>query len=209
MKKVLGDIKTFAFDNKVYVVKAIVIFLLVIAGIFTFVNDDKDDEIEISKNHQEIGEDVELVENKSSAVIVDVSGEVKMPMVVELPSNSRIDDAINAAGGLTKKADINQINRAQIVEDGQKIFIPPKAMVGKTENTIDLDNFNQVETDKVNINSATSTELQEIPGVGPVTAQKIEDYRNQNGAFKRIDDIKNVSGIGDKTFEKMKDRICV
>lgn len=209
MQKVLQNIKTAIIENKLYALKVLVVVVLVVVGIFTLLGDSEGDHVEVSQSNQDIEEDLESVDSGTSTVIVDVSGEVKTPMVVELPMNSRIDDAVNAAGGLTDKADVNQINRAQILEDGQKIYIPPRGLVGKVESKTAEGNSFASETDKININLADLTELQEIPGVGPATAQKIDDYRKDNGGFKKIEDIKNVNGIGDKTFEKMKDRICV
>ena len=137
-------------------------------------------------------------------------------MLAELPEGSRVDDAIKAAGGLTDKADLTDINRAAFVEDGEKIYIP--ALIEMDESSSDVDHSDivsgnglsaQYSDGKVNINTADSEELQKLTGVGPVTAQKIIDYRKENGRFAAIEDIKNVTGIGDKTFEKFKDDIKV
>ena len=146
-------------------------------------------------------------ETVADTVYVDIGGEVKSPKVVELNDGSRVEDAIEAAGGLTDKADIRDINRAAFVNDGDKIYIPSvdseDAAGGGSAGMAAVQNS----TGKVNINTADSEELQTITGVGPVTAEKIISYRESNGRFSRIEDIKNVSGIGDKTFEKMKDSI--
>ena len=154
-------------------------------------------------------------EETAEVIYVDVGGEVNQPSVVELTDGSRVTDAIAAAGGLTEKADLTDINRAAFVSDGEKIFIPSQEEYdsdgllsgdsGNSGGEPQEDHLNG----KININTADSTQLQELNGVGPATAEKIIDYRKQNGRFQSIEDIKNVSGIGDKTYEKLKDHIRV
>ena len=155
-------------------------------------------------------------------IFVDIGGAVKTPMLAELPDGSRVDDAIEAAGGLRKEADMTNVNRAEFLVDGQKVFIPSYAL-DEDGNIIESNAAGEsVSSDgtssgagavassgKVNINTADSTQLQTLNGVGPATAQKIIDYRDSSGRFTAIEDLKNVSGIGDKTFEKLKDYICV
>ena len=101
--------------------------------------------------------------------------------------------------------------RAAFVEDGEKIYIPPAAVDGTGEDEDASSSGQQVSRGdgRININTADSAQLQELDGIGPATAQKIIDYRKENGRFSSIEDIKNVSGIGDKSFEKIKDRIKV
>lgn len=159
-------------------------------------------------------------------VCVDIGGAVKNPMLARLTSGSRVEDAIEQAGGLTSDADIAQINRAEILTDGQKIYIPKKGESGYPGDTgsgaaetsgsgtggvggTGTGGSGESALGKVNINTADLTQLQTLSGVGPVTAQKIIDYRTQSGRFSTIEDLKNVSGIGDKTFEKLKDSITV
>ncbi|MBQ3466048.1 MAG: helix-hairpin-helix domain-containing protein, partial [Firmicutes bacterium] len=139
---------------------------------------------------------------------------VKNPMLAELPDGSRVDDAIQAAGGLKQEADMSNINRAEVLIDGQKIFIPSLALDedGNVISDAQAGTAGSSGTDstgKVNINTADSSQLQTLNGVGPATAQKIIDYRQSNGTFSNIEDIRNVSGIGDKTFEKLKDHITI
>lgn len=167
------------------------------------------------------------------AVFVDVGGAVVRAGVIALSPGSRITDAIEAAGGLTEYADISVINRAQIVADGDKIYIPtvsevenghikpsvglvtgvgPGVAVSSNGQGSSVPVGNAPGTDaqgRINLNTADSTTLQLLNGVGPSTAQKIIDYRNTHGQFKRVEDIKNVSGIGQKTYEKLKEDICV
>lgn len=141
-------------------------------------------------------------------VYVDVSGCVKKPGVYEVSAACRIFEVIEKAGGVTKDADTSSINQAEPVTDGQKINVPGKNSPREEDSYSDkAQAAGEKDPGKININTATSSLLQEIPGVGPVTAEKIISYREQNGYFRSIGDIKNVSGIGDKTYEKMKDLI--
>lgn len=169
----------------------------------TLVSDKKD----IIKNDEE-GEDI---------MAVHVTGEVKKPGVVKVKEGSRIEDIIEAAGGLTENADTTNINLAYMVEDGMKIRIPNTNEEDIEENYISVDSGKGVimseesnsSSSVVNINTANETELEQLPGIGPSISSKIIDYRNQNGKFKNIEDIKNVTGIGDTKFEKIKDFIKV
>lgn len=216
MQKVLNEVKKIIMENKVYALKVFVVLIIVILASYSFFNREKEDDVEISKvddgQAAAISEDVldvDSQEGQPASLVVDVSGQVKNPMVVELPPSSRIDDAINAAGGLTKQADVDKINRAEVISDGQKIYVPAIAAGTEEGGLFNKDQVEENGSGKVNINTAGISELQNIPGVGPATAQKIESYRSQHGSFKKIEDIKKVSGIGEKTFEKMKDLICV
>lgn len=141
-------------------------------------------------------------------LVVDVDGAVASPGVVEVPAGSRVADAIDAAGGLTEEADVSGVNRAAPLADGEKVYIPrageavqaPGSSAASSEGTSEA---------LVNINTAGLSELDELPGIGPATAQAIIDEREANGPFTSIEDIMRVSGIGEKKFEKLADRICV
>ena len=139
-------------------------------------------------------------------ISVYVSGQVKNVAVVELEDNGnlRAVDAVNLAGGLTEFADTEVINLAETISDGQHIHIPTKEILLQPSTK----NFSAQDSgDKININTADVDKLSTLKGVGPSTAQKIIDYREQNGAFKTIDELKNVRGIGQKKFDTIKDRI--
>lgn len=148
-----------------------------------------------------------------NTIIVYVCGAVKENKVITLKENSRICDAIEAAGGFTKEADLTNINLAYILEDGEKIYIPKKGellnTIEEASSTYESSLSASLKNNKININKATQTELETIPGVGPSTAIKIINYRNENGKFNSIEDIKNVSGIGDAKYEKIKNYISV
>ena len=194
--------------------------LVLFAGFSLFQSAGDEVEVESSvKSSSEAGDsDIRM---SSDMIYVDVGGAVNSPMLAELPDGSRVDDAIKAAGGLKQEADMTSINRAEFLEDGQKVFIPsfPVDENGNViENTVDGSADGNAAaavsgaadaSGKININTADSTSLQTLNGVGPATAQKIIDYRQSNGRFSSVEDIKNVSGIGDKTFEKLKDSITI
>ncbi len=137
------------------------------------------------------------------AIIVDVAGWVRRPGVYEFASGDRVIDAVNRAGGPRKGADLTTLNLAAPLTDGTQIVIPkPGAMVpggaGPDAGTASGG------TALININSASETELEELPGVGPVTAAAIIDYRTQNGPFTTVDDLIDVSGIGPSTLEQIR-----
>jgi len=143
-------------------------------------------------------------EPAKKVVSVFVSGQVKTPAVVKLEDNGdlKLVDAVNAVGGLTDFADTEIVNLADPLLDGQHIHIPTKEILLQ-------ENISAQRGDLVNINTADETELQKLKGVGPAIAKRIIDFREQNGEFQTIDDIKKVRGIGEKTFAKMKDNITV
>ena len=137
-------------------------------------------------------------------ISVYVSGQVKNISVVELEDNGNLKfvDAVNAAGGLTEFADADAVNLAETLTDGQHIHIPTKEIFLMPQNI-------SSSSDLVNINTADAEQLETLKGVGSALAQRIIDYREQNGAFKSIDELKNVRGIGDKKFAAIKDKITV
>lgn len=141
---------------------------------------------------------------------VYIIGKIQKPGVVEVPKESRLKDVIIAAGGLLPEADSLAINLARKINDGERIYIPAKG-----ENVSEIPaiagNANEgVEKMKVNINTADAVTMdQNLSGIGPSRAAKIVQYRDENGPFKTIEDLKNISGIGDKIFEDLKDDITV
>lgn len=149
---------------------------------------------------------------KEDDIIIYICGAVKESKVVTLKGKSRIADAIEAVGGLAENADLTNVNLAYILEDGEKIYIPQKgedvntvSVVTNTSSSFTSDS--SISKVKVNINKANQAELEGIPGIGPSTALKIIQYRKENGKFSSIQDIKNVSGIGDGKYEKIKNYI--
>jgi len=148
----------------------------------------------------------------AAPVRVYVSGAVATPGVYTLPPRSLVDDALKAAGGATAEADLDRINLALEVRDQQQIHVPRKgesAQPGPSVSGSAAATQGSPVAKRVNINTATLAELDTLPKIGLVTAQRIIDYRTQNGPFKKSEDLKNVSGIGDATFETLKDLITV
>lgn len=201
-------IQDFVKENREILMKVAAAGLLVAAAFFVFIFTGDDNE--------SLAEESNIVtetEPQAAMIMVDIGGEVKNPMVAELAEGSRVEDAIEAAGGVTEDADLIDINRAAFLEDGDKILIPAKldSNDGNTSSGVTSSSskgsYTSYSSGKININTAGSEELQQLDGVGPVTAEKIIEYRESNGRFGSIEDIKNVSGIGEKTFEKMKDDI--
>lgn len=141
----------------------------------------------------------------------DISGCVVNPGIYSINRNTRLFELIASAGGLTEEADYNGFNQAEIVEDGDKIIIPSKAdMENDNAGGYTVNQAAGIDKEgKININTAGPEQLDEIPGVGPSTAERIIAYREENGRFHHIEDLMNISGIGPKTFDKMKDSITV
>ncbi|HHW92238.1 MAG TPA: ComEA family DNA-binding protein [Firmicutes bacterium] len=135
-------------------------------------------------------------------VVVHVAGAVKRSGVYRLPEGSRVVDAVEAAGGGTEDADIHALNLADILIDGQRYYVPTVEETTSAGGT-----YSGSGTGKINLNRATKAELETLPGIGPTLAERIISYREQQGPFRRPEDLKNVSGIGDKIYDNLKDRI--
>jgi competence protein ComEA len=139
---------------------------------------------------------------KTQEVVVDLAGAVEKPGVYRLKSDARINDALMLAGGLAADADrdwvAKNLNLAAPLKDGIKIYIKSKKMIKETEEKLD---------DKLNINTASLAELESLPGIGQVLAQRILDYRQENGPFGEIEELLKVQGISVATFEKFKNQI--
>lgn len=163
-----------------------------------------------SKDIEEDTEDIVKEETKETMIKIHVAGEVMNPdQLYSLPEHSRVQDAIDLAGGLTKDADLQYINLAAKIVDGQKIYIPNKEDHYDDIKDLIPDNMKISSNGLININSATKKELMELKGVGESTAEKIITYREDMGEFKSIEEIKQVSGIGESTFKDIKDSITV
>lgn len=217
--------------NKKNKILLIVIVAIVAIISYYFIFDRKEEWLNNQEQNLEIKEEIKTndqIENNSNErqleknenIIVHVSGAVNKEGIVELKNNSRIIDAIDKAGGLKDEADITNINLAYIIEDGMKIHIPSKEEKESTiivESNIDsgtVEQSNEIKSNnnkklKININTATKTDLETLPGIGESTALKIIEYRKEKGKFKLIEDIKQVNGIGENKFNKIKELITV
>lgn len=161
----------------------------------------------------------EIIELKDNRIVVDIKGEVKNQGVYYLNEGSIVEDLIREAGGITDKASLDLVNRAEKLTNNKCIIIPSKEesneVKGPQSNNIasmpssmastNSDDGNEI----ININTANESELVKINGIGPAKAKAIISYREENGGFGSIEDIKNVSGIGEGTFLKIKDYISV
>ena len=139
-----------------------------------------------------------MTDLSDQTVFVQVAGEVKKPGVYELPYDSRVFDAIAAAGGLSVKANPASVNLARIVEDGEQIIVSDSQGVVPAGTIA-----------KVNINRATATEFDSLPRIGPTIAERIVDFRDKNGPFGSIDELGNVPGIGDTTLAGIRDQLTL
>jgi competence protein ComEA len=141
-------------------------------------------------------------------VMVDVAGGVKSPGLYELPANSRVMDAITAAGGVRPGTDTSDINLARIIKDGEQIYVEP-VTVAKGNPISGPSRVAKKKSGPININRATASELDALPGIGPVIAARIIEYRKTNGPFISVDDLQKVSGIGVAKFAQFKSKVRV
>ncbi len=147
-----------------------------------------------------------------ASIVVDVEGAVNAPGLYTLPADARVGEAIQAAGGLAANALPGAANLAQKLADGEQVTIPTieQAQDGEQPNTSSSKTGSSTKKEaKININTAGAEELQELSGVGPALSERIIAYREANGRFARIEDLQNVSGIGETRFANLKDKICV
>lgn len=191
--------------------------ILCVTGViaFLFLQDDEQSSqeliTEIEQQPVEAVAEVVEAEPQSKQVIVDVKGAVKYPGVYELTDADRVVDAITLAGGYTDDANATLINHAQKLQDEMVIYIPlqgeepPPAMQSFSGGM----SSTQADASKVNINAADETQLETLPGIGPAKAKAIIAHRNEQGKFQSIEALKDVTGIGDKTFEQLKDLIDI
>lgn len=210
------------------IIAIILTILVVIAYYYFYLRDTTE---EISNQDLEVNNTQEN-NQKNETIVVHISGAVNIEGIVELDLGSRIANAIEKAGGIKENADMTDINLAYPLEDGMKIYIPTKEETEANKNNENTpaesyvnassggvnskettnstqSNTSDTSSKKVNINTATQEELDTLPGIGPSIASKIIDYREQNGKFNSIEEIKEVSGIGEAKYEKIKDSITI
>ena len=138
-------------------------------------------------------------------VVIDVAGAVRRPGLYRLAQGSRVADAVRRAGGATRRADLSLLNLAQLVSDGEQVIVPrrgaPAAAASGATGAVPA-------TGPVHLNSATVEQLDTLPGVGPVTAQKIVDYRTKHGAFSSVDELDAIPGIGPARLDELRDLVA-
>ena len=215
-----------------YIISISILIIFIFIVVIYYINSTDNENInkEIIKVEKK---KIKKEENKIEYVYVDIKGAVKCEGVYKLNKDSRVIDVINASGGLKENADTFNINLSKKISDEMFIIIYTKEEIDRYKNktlstvkinnslinempNIDESNDAQIKIDindnnisKININIADKNELLKIPGIGESKAENIIKYRNENGNFKTIDDIKNVTGIGESIFEKIKDNITI
>ena len=203
----------------------IILFSIALAGgVFLYFKTEEKEDMQNIFEEVENNITTNILENEimeeAKEIAIHITGEVKKTGVIYLKEGSRIVDAIEKVGGTTKNADLSKVNLAYVLQDGQKLYIPNKKdkiseyiSEGGVQNVVSsADAISNTETNKdrkININTAGKEELQKISGIGPSLAEKIISYRNSNGKFKKIEDIKNVNGIGENKYRNIKGRICI
>lgn len=196
----------------------LIIAVLVATNLMTYVkliNNEKEAESEILgfidtsiiKEEVEISAEVKPEVQDDKFIYVHVSGDVVNPGLVRIKSGKRVKDAIDLAGGVFDTADLSRVNLAKVVQDEEKIHIPKLGEeITESMNFIISNSESNTSNSLVNINTASEAELQTLPGIGPATAKKIISHREKN-RFEVIEDLMDVSGIGTKKFEAVKDLI--
>ena len=174
--------------NIKYILMAIAFAVLCIVGYFIMPNNDT---IEINSENE--------VQNN---IFVHIEGEVNNPGLIEVEYGTRLYELIEKAGGETENADTSRVNLSSILSDEQKVVIPSKVLISSEENQEDQDVL-------ININTASMEKLMKLDGIGEGTAKKIIKYREENGYFNEIEDLKKVSGIGENKFNGLKDDITI
>lgn len=208
----------FNFSNQEKITIILLLIVIVVGvGIVLYKNINSEDNFIINRA-SDISENNPAIQIEVPPLIIHIAGAVKIPGVYQLKSTDRIVDAVMIAGGATEEANLDLINLASLLKDGQKIIIPYKTY-SETGEEINTNTYNYMASAyssspdstsaKININTANANMLQNLPGIGPVLSEKIIEYRNQNGLFGVIDDIMDVSGIAEKKYEGIKDQICV
>ena len=217
-------------NKKKIIISAVLLLILVVAfAIYMIIENENHSEFDLEnevleQNTENAGnianlEVVNEIAEEKEKIAVHITGEVKKEGIIYLNQGARIVDAIKEAGGETKQADLSQVNLAYELQDGQKIYIPNKKekisqyITENSGNNVIIEDSNSSTqkggNGKVNINTANQSELDSLPGIGPSLAERIIEYREENGNFKNIEDLQNVKGIGDAKFADIKDKVTV
>ena len=212
------------YNHRYIIVSIFIVIFLILSYFFYFKNKLNKEDIIVN---EEVEEKEEVIDN--SFIYIDIKGAINKPGVYKIDSDSRIIDAINKAEGLKEDADTSLLNLSMKLHDEMYIYVYTKeevlnfVKVVEEQNTKinecnktneicvekEIINKDEVINNKININKASLEELKLLPNIGEAKAQAIIDYRNSVGIFNSIEDIKNVSGIGDNLFDKIKDLITV
>ena len=197
LKNNILDWKDELLCDKKRLMGILLILALLVASAVLKLNQNNNNNVVVEAQDEEV---------YTSEIYVDIGGAVNSPGVYKVDDGTRLYELIEKAGGLTEDANIDAINRAEFVEDGQKITVPVISSSDDSETSDSGDST--ANNGLININTASAEELKELTGVGDAIAQRIIDYRSSN-TFKSKEDIMCVKGIGSATYEKLKDDICV
>ena len=223
-------------NKKVLILVMIGVFVVGIIG-FVCLKNNKEEVVdvesfevertgEVENNKQDSQDNQSKNETESPSnqnqIYIHIIGEVNNQGVIVLEKGQRIVDAIEKAGGITKKADLSKVNLAYVLSDGQKVRIPSvddkenvEYVTQNSGNNTLIESGNQGANNislgggKVNINTATQTELETLTGIGPSLAARIIEYRGQNGKFKKVEELRNVKGIGQSKYDGIKEEVVV
>ncbi|HFX3767818.1 helix-hairpin-helix domain-containing protein [Enterococcus faecium] len=151
---------------------------------------------------------------RPKVMYTDIKGSVKEPGIYSFSSEERVYDVLKRAGGLLEEADSDRINFSAKIEDQQVLYIPavgeePPEHLNQSASPEGKQSTADTEPSKININTASPSELQQIPGIGSVKAQEIIRFREENGSFQKVEDLQEISGIGEKTVEKLKNFVTI
>lgn len=200
----ISKIKDKLLSDKKLLFKILLVIVIIILALFIRAINKNKEEVIIDSNSTQ-SEHATSYQN----IYADISGEVQKPGIYKVEEDTRLYQLIDKAGGLTNNADIDAINQAEIISDGQKIIIPTKQNSESEVNTAFVDDTSgtSVKTSAlININNATLEQLKELPGVGDSIASRIIEYRKEK-RFSKKEDLMNVKGIGEKTYSKMESMI--
>lgn len=234
-KQKLQDLLAWLMDKKMY----IVIVLLAVGGFYYANRQPAADNSALLSSSQSMEASGQSLQSSSvssvaastssaasaanAEVVCDISGAVKRQGVYRLKNGARLEDLIEKAGGLTKDAQLKAINRSQLLKDQDKIYIPGKGdkveaaqtansaatSASASSSSVSSSTSGAASGDLINLNTATAADLQKLNGIGEKKAEQIIAYRQEKGSFKSIDELKEVSGIGDKTFAAIKDQLTI
>lgn len=185
--------------------------VLILVGIWQFWPRANADYIATANQEQKVSDaNAQQIAPTQAEIMIDVEGAVNAPGLYMLAADSRVGEAIEAAGGFAADAQPGATNLAQKLSDGEQVFVPTvEETQGATNAAAKAAMPSSKQDGKININTASAEELQELSGVGPALSGRIIDYRESKGRFSSIEDLKEVSGIGETRFENLKDKICV
>ena len=196
------------YDKRWYI---LLLAVFIVAVVILFRNNEmiEKEQGSILESEQMMTEAAEKKKEKvqPKTIVVDIKGAVAQPGVYEIKDAARVNDVVAMAGGFTKEADQTKVNLAAKVHDEMMIYVPAR---GETNiPSIDDSLIRSNDSNKIHINTASEKEILQLPGIGPAKAAAIIAYREEHGPFQKVEDLSNVTGIGEKTLEKIKEHIVV